>query len=323
MNMFASHLIMIIVVVTCAQTSQPTGTPTTQPRRGDQRDNRRRERLIEPRPESMNDRDRQRYERMLESAARLYNLDELQRAMVRNQIDAMSAERRAAMGADAIEYDRLREEVRKMQSLPGGVESTPESRRTHLRDLRNDPQFRDVRAKLNEFENKYPIDMESAIERVEKLIPPEQAEAGRKRRDERMSAFRQRREQRQQRTAATSQPTTAPSSLEPLEQPAPPPAPLHPWELLVRRFISDHGLTDAQSNAALAMLREVRSRASQIEKTQTDRVTDANALRDAEARKKSLADLNKPYDELFDELKNRLDSLLTAAQRAQSPITHP
>lgn len=311
---------ILLALTSAAQPSDEAGVPTTQPRRGPRRDVQRREQATRPPLNISNEMDRRRYERILESAARLYNLDELQRAMVRNEIETMSAERRVAMGADAGEYDRLREELRKMQLPVEGAEQTQEARRARFRAMRESAEFQELRTKLAELDRKYPIDMESAIGRVEKLLPPEQAAAGRERRERRMTEFRERRGRRRGATV-TSQPAlgvNAAGSEQAVEVKAPLPAPMHPWEKYVREFISRHELTDAQSNAALAMLKDVQGRGGQVEKLQAERVAAANAVRDAEARKKALAELNKPYDELFAELKRRLDSLLTAAQRAKS-----
>lgn len=321
--MFMVRWITILLALTSAAGAQPTeglGAPTTQPRRGARREMQRREQASQPPLNIANEMDRRRYERILESAARTYNLDELQRAMVRKEMETMSAERRVAMGADAGEYDRLREELRKLQTPPEGGEQTPEARRARFREMRDSAEFRELRRKLSELDRKYPIDMESAIGRVEKLLPPEQAAAGRERRERRMTEFRERRGRRRGENA-TSQPALGASPekrevAEDVKAAAPPP--LHPWEKYVREFIARYELTDGQSNAALAMLKDVQGRAGQVEKLQADRTAAANAVRDAEARKKALAELNKPYDELFGELKRRLDSLLTAAQRAKS-----
>lgn len=308
--------ITILLAMTSAAGAQPDMGPssaTTQP-----------ERMVRP-PLPMADifqlDDGRRYERILQSVTRTYNLDELQKAMVRNEIETMSAERRVAMGADAGEYDRLREELRKLQTPPEGGEQMPEARRARFRAMRDSSEFRELRAKLSELDRKYPIDMESAIGRVEKLLPPEQAAAGRERRERRMTEFRERRGRRRGENA-TSQPMLGANiakreAAEDVRAAAPPP-PLHPWEKYVREFITRYELSDGQSNAALAMLKDVQGRAGQVEKLQADRVAAANAIRDGDARKKALAELNKPYDDLFGELKRRLDSLLTAAQRAKS-----
>ncbi|MBI5763519.1 MAG: hypothetical protein HZA51_08360 [Planctomycetes bacterium] len=315
--------ITILLALTSAAGAQPTdgtGGPTTQPRRGPRRDVQRREQATQPPLNIANEMDRRRYERILESASRTYNLDELQRAMVRNEIETMSAERRVAMGADAGEYDRLREKLQKMQSPVEGTEQTPEARRARFRAMRDSPEFRELRTKLAELDRKYPIDMEAAIGRVEKLLPPEQAAAGRERRERRMVEFRERRGRRRGENA-TSQPSLGATMVkreaaEDVKAPAPPP--MHPWEKYVREFVSRNELTDAQTNAALAMLKDVQGRAGQVEALQADRVAAANSIRDGDARKKALAEMNKPYDELFEELKRRLDALLTAAQRAKS-----
>ncbi len=93
-------------------------------------------------------------------------------------------------------------------------------------------------------------------------------------------------------------------------------AKLHPWEKYVREFNLQHMLTKPQRAAAMSILKDVRKRAIQIEQTNAKKVVEANKIKDEAARKARLKALNKPIDRLFDELKKRLEGLLTASQRA-------
>jgi hypothetical protein len=65
----------------------------------------------------------------------------------------------------------------------------------------------------------------------------------------------------------------------------------------------------------MAILKDVQARGTQIERVYGPRIAAAKQLQDPEARKKLLAELNKPTEKLFEELKTRLDRLLTASQR--------
>jgi hypothetical protein len=292
-----------------------------------------------------------RTDRYVEMATRRYDLDETQAAMVRGEIEQMEAQRRAAMGADASEYDRLQEEMFTIWNQNRADGAVTPAGPERWRGLRNDPRFADIRARMREIERKYPADVDTVLKRVESLLPPEKIERARQRRIERDAARAAARRRRMAReadpgadsaaaagdTAATPE-NAGPGRLtptKPLQPEAPgmpvvppiepaaadPPAAAvqgHPWEQYVKRFIADRGLSGAQSNAALAILKDARFRAGQIEKASADRWTVARQIPDRAAREKRLAELNQPIDQVFEELKLRLDSLLTAAQRAKA-----
>lgn len=98
------------------------------------------------------------------------------------------------------------------------------------------------------------------------------------------------------------------------------PLPLHPWEKYVREYVITYALTPAQQSAANSILKECRTRADRIERVNAPKNEEAEALKDASARSKRLAELKKPIDKLFEELKSRLDGLLNASQRKKANI---
>lgn len=93
------------------------------------------------------------------------------------------------------------------------------------------------------------------------------------------------------------------------------PRPLHPWEKYVREYVKIHAFTPAQQAAAMSILKELRARAARIERINAPKIVEAEALENTTMRTKRLADLQKPIDKLFEELKARLDGLLNASQR--------
>lgn len=112
----------------------------------------------------------------------------------------------------------------------------------------------------------------------------------------------------------------------PPAQPAPalPAArPLSEWEKYVLEFIEKNELSESQRNSAMSILKDLTVRAQQVEQANKDRVAAAQGIADARARKQKLDELNAPIDRLFHELKKRLDSLLTAAQRAKAKAAEP
>lgn len=344
------------------QPAEPTQNPqdesarSSEPRRGREgRGERRRDRWARFQSATPSERAQMRLDRMVEMSARTYDLDEMQKVMVRQELDRMQAERRVEMGADADEMDRLREQMMEFWSRPreaadgaDGADGAGEDRRQRWRELRDDPEFRKLRDKMRVLEEKYPMNWEAAAQRVEALLPPEQAERGRLRREARQDRWRDRRggdrnrggpgrrDDREPRGGAAAAPAasaesapaaaaggqpvgSAPQAKTAAEQPVGE-RQSHAWEVYTRQFISQHELTDAQANAAHGILRDVQNRAAQIEAVLADRLAEAEKIRDSAARQKRLTELRAPIDQLFSELKLRLDGLLTAAQRQRAGV---
>lgn len=279
---------------------------------------------------------------MVDRAARTYELDETQKSLVRIEMENMQRERREAMGPEAEEYEKLREQLfHYWRPRSDGSEANPtdrEDRRERRRRMMEDPEYLKTRERLRTLEQKYPVNWEDAMHRVEVLLPADQAEKGRKqieerlaRREEREQRWQDRSEGRRSRRNASDSNTPAGSfgdrSTPPkTESPSPdaqtvqtPPAPPHPWEIYVRHFIAEHELTTAQQAAAMAILKDVRSRAGQIELSLREKIAAAEKLADPASRIKRLGELHQPIEQLFTELKTRLDGLLTASQRAPAP----
>lgn len=285
------------------------------------------------------ERSQMRVDRLVEMTARTYELDESQKVMVRQEILQMQAERRVAMGADAEELDKLREKMGQFwrsQQDAGGGDADSRPRRDRRREIRSNPELREIRDKMRALEDKYPIDWDAAAKRVEALLPPEQAEKGRARRAEREARWQDRRGNRDRRrgearsnvNGRVAGDSIRNQSITQAEQRVPPAteqaqsgngtapvAAIHPWESYTNEFISHHGLTPAQTNSAKAILHDLMQRSAQFESSISDRLAEAEKIVDAVSRKKRIADLTAPNERLFDELKTRLDGLLTAAQR--------
>ena len=268
-------------------------------------------------------------DRWVDRADRLYELDDDQRSIVRIEIENIQRERREAMGPEAEEYDRLREQMfQYWRPTPGsddGQRGDRETRRERRRRMMEDPRVRQVRRRLQELERKYPVEWEKAMHRVEALLPAEQVHRGREKIEERMARRADREERRRRSDSPPDDTMPAPPSAEPspatdttVERKSSAQAPTHPWEAYVLKFAAEHDLTAAQQAAAQAILKDVRTRAAQLELTLRDKISAAEQLPDPAARARRLAELQQPSEQLFAELKTRLDGLLTAAQRAAS-----
>ncbi|MCB9858284.1 MAG: hypothetical protein H6818_21585 [Phycisphaerales bacterium] len=107
----------------------------------------------------------------------------------------------------------------------------------------------------------------------------------------------------------------------PTQAPKEKPIPLDKWEQYVRDFIADYKCTAEQSHSALSILSELKDRADVYEKTSKKRLDAANEIKDRKERQKRIDEINAPVDRLFEQLKRRLDGLLTTHQRAIKKAT--
>lgn len=329
--------ILLLAGLVPAQPS-PTGEPETpdRPRRGERRERRQRDRDFAQRyrASSADEQEKLRNERLIERTARMYELSEDQKQLVRTEIESMQMQRRTTMGPDAAEYDKLRAQMfdfwtqRAVAEEQGG---SRENNRESVRRMRRDPEFAKLRDRLEEFERKYPIDWEASAKRIESLLPPEQAARGRQRREARQERWESRRAERDARRAAQRQENAATAGPESARSPSaaqapavspanvavlnPPPANVHPWEKYVRDYIKEHAFSEAQATSAMAILKDTRTRAGQIETTLAPRLEEARKISDPAARKAREEELNRPIEQLFEELKARMAGLLTVEQR--------
>jgi len=98
-----------------------------------------------------------------------------------------------------------------------------------------------------------------------------------------------------------------------------PPAPeLDEWDKYVDQTAKKYGFDDSQRTKGQAVLKDLRKRAEQYRASRSNDYVQARQNTDAKARAETLKKLNQPIDALFDELKQRLDSLATAQQKAKA-----
>jgi len=127
----------------------------------------------------------------------------------------------------------------------------------------------------------------------------------------------QRRRRRRTETAPATQPQTRQAH-----------PPLGNWQAYVESFVTRYRLSESQAQSARSILDEVRSRAEKSRDSTAEQLKAVERhLEDASPQNREQLQqqrriLLRPIAKLFDELKQRLDSLLTAAQRGQ-PTTNP
>lgn len=105
-------------------------------------------------------------------------------------------------------------------------------------------------------------------------------------------------------------------------QPPPPPLapapPLDDWEKHMQATANKYGFDAGQLTNARSILSDLRRRAYQYQASRAEDFARAELMTDAKARAEQLKNLNKPIDALFEELKQRLESLPTQHQRQKA-----
>lgn len=273
-----------------------------------------------------------RLEGMVEMTARNYELNDAEKASVRQEMQTMQSERRAAMGADADEYDRLREKMFEFWNRPREGGQARDGQPPDWRGMRDNPEFRELQEKLRTLDEKYPFDWQASIARVEKVIPADKVAKGKARMEERRAQWanrdrdngrdRDRRddrgdrgERRRRRDGArggdngTSPPPAAVEQAK-VEAILKTSKTVHPWEEYTNSFSARYKLDAAQIASAQSILKDSLARGSKLE--QEDAARAGNA-----ATGKKSPELTAALDNIFKELKGRLDALLTAEQRTK------
>ncbi len=287
-----------------------------------------------------------RLERMWVLVGRTYDLTDEQRPAVHDVLRKMQSEHYAAMGPDGAELDRLQKQMAEYWS--SRLERDEPGRG---RGAWQDPEFRALRDQLAEIRARHPFDMDAAAARIEALLPPEQAEAGRQRRAEwreRRMRWEQGREAREvcrgrgEGPADSTNPEARPRAAERrrerfeaqrerwmlrrTEREATPPpdgVPLapqaadeHPWRRYAREFAAANRLDAAQRASVEAVLKDVLARAEDYRRAKARELGETMWLPPSPERDAKMRELQAPLDNLFEEVRSRLDDLLTAEQRA-------
>ncbi len=272
--------------------------------RREERRARRRDRMEQAATATAEQRREMRIDWMVDRMARTYELTDEQRVPVRAELTQISEERRARMGTDAARMDELEEQIRDYRMKRR--ESGAPGERDRLRD---DPEYRTLREQLRSIRDQHPFDWDATVQRVEKLLPQDQVEAGRARRNER----RERRNERMARRAERGMngingPGRTWRQRPVLDQNAAMPTvpAAAEWEQYTRDLIARYEFDAGQVNAARSVLKDVSTRGEQIERKIAEQAAAGGARSET---------LEAQRSELFHELKQRLDKLVTEKQR--------
>ncbi len=251
---------------------------------------------------------------------RTYELSEEQQGTVRAELKQMNDERRESLGPDAEKLDRVREEMRQYWRKRMG--SDDNDGRRAWRGMMDDEEFTKLRDQMRSLRERTSFDWQESNERIEMLLPAEQVEAGRKRREEMMTRWTARRENGDRggrwgngdsRGAWGERWRERRRAREALATP-----PVDSWDEFTRNFTEKYGFDSAQSSAAGAILKDVKGQANTIQKKQQDARASLETVEDRGERAQRTAELDEPVSALFAELKTRLESLVTERQRRKA-----
>ncbi len=279
-----------------------------------------RERMEQMASATPEERQKMRLDWRVSMLTRTYELSEEQQGMVRAEIERMNDERRKSLGPDAEKLDRLREEMRQYWRERMG--SDDNDGRRAWRGMMDDEEFTKLRDQMRFLRERTSFDWQERNECIEKLLPAEQVEAGRKRREEMMTRWTERREngdsgrrwgngdsrgewgqrwrdRRREREARRTPPVDS-------------------WDEFTRNFIEKYGFDSAQSSTAGAILKDLKGQATTMQRKQQDAGASLETVEDRVERARRAAELDEPISALFTELKTRLENLVTERQRRQA-----
>ncbi len=277
----------------------------------------RRERMASATPEERRD---MRLDWQISTLTRTYELSEEQKGKVRAELKRMDDERRKSLGPDAEKLDRVREEMR--QYWRKRMESPDNDGRRNWRGMMDDEEFTKLRDQMRSLRERTSFDWQENNERIEKLLPAEQVEAGRKRREEWMSRWEERRESGERGTRRGDGDSRGGwgerwRDRRPAREARVTP-PVDSWDEFTRKFIEKYGFDSAQRSSAGAILKDIKGQAKTVQAKQQDARTSLETIQDRGERARRASELDEPISALFTALKTRLESLVTERQRRQA-----
>ncbi|MCG8406679.1 MAG: hypothetical protein MI923_15900 [Phycisphaerales bacterium] len=289
---------------------------------------------------------------MIALARHLYEPDPRETVLIEAEINRIQDERWESNEKISEFKAMLAERSRLFQEITAAI-SPDEPPRKKLRQVQRNKDFAKVLSNMRKYERKQGHRFTNYAEQIESVLDPTKVEAARREWKNRVKKSRETNQLREllqglrhRRWRSKTSPQKSPakkdadkikSKSEAGKSKAPskprnakkkpskprsdrgtgPIKPLSEWEAYVRDFIRDYELTPTQSNAALSILRDIQSRAAQVEKRNKGKIAAAQKITDAKLRKQRLAELDEPMQQLFRELCRRLDRLLTGAQRSK------
>ena len=233
-----------------------------------------------------------------------YELTPEQQDLVRTRLDQLKAEQVKYMEPLQQEYQELERKMHDSFS------------RRHNRQEVSAEEATAARDRLHEIWSGSPLmNPERVTEAVEQLLPDQQVEKARLRRAERSA-------EREQRYVSRRQGDRGPRSREQGRQDRGAVAGSgDSWDRYVESFTRLYQLDPAQQAAAQSVLVEMKQRRDTYRESRRADFDALDKIEDRQARREAYEKLNKPTEQLFEQLKERLMRIPTNAQRnAAGPL---
>jgi hypothetical protein len=246
--------------------------------------------------------------------AQMYDLNDQERALVRAELAEIRTQRETSADPQEVERRRLGEEMRQLWEQRRRGEPVDEQRMQQLRD-----QLRGAWSQSR-------AGWEQVMQQVESVIPPEKVAIGRERREQMRQRFAQRqqgggpgpgqgdprgrdrsRRDRSSRDRSSRDRGDAAADMR------------DDWQRYVDTFCNHFKLDAGQRASAQAILRECLERRDKIRQQSRDELMKVADISDAGERAAKMAELRKPIDDVFQELKDRLEQIPTTTQRLEAP----
>ncbi len=288
-----------------------------------------------------------RLQRLVGMLARTYDLDDSQKQAVAAEAKKMQVEYYEKLGPAAAEMDQLEGDMAKYwaERRPGGRGRGQRPRGgppgagamgpggMGMGGPGRDPEFAKPRDRLRELRQAHPFDIEAAFKRIETILPADKVAIGQQRRAEWQQQMQNWREGRDARRGADGgqgprrrerPPTAAGPEAGGGDAPLGGPteatvarsaAPEHAWEAFARKFAAQHELTAPQLAASRSIVKEMIGRETAYRASKKADFAEAEKIASPGERAARVKQLEQPVEEMFGELKTRLDELLTAEQR--------
>jgi hypothetical protein len=281
-------------------------------------------------------RDRSEYtvNRYLNFYARMFRLDDAQRIDLKKKLEVLAEEQNAFLEGFEGQFEAIREKIAKAQADAKSSEIPAELQE-------------ELRVTLENMRAQMPLNDERVEAELAKMLPATQMDEGRQRLAEHRKQQQERQAHKQVRqdidqrgpmytvrgeerarpqvgqTASVTPGPAAPATptpVPPIDKPAAPEAQpleekvLSPWERYGEQFIAHYRMDPAQQETVRRIVKELIDRRADYEAKHAADYEALDQLTEPQRRAEEQAALDKPINEMFEELKQRLTEIPTTAQ---------
>lgn len=208
-----------------------------------------------------------------------------------------------ARGLRAQSIERIGERLRVGRDLRDGEDGAAEAW-TKLTSAGEKLEDRRILERRQEIKREHPIDWSDLADRIEDILPHEQAIRGRQRLADRLPLTISSRHGQE----VAGDTSSADDGTNDVDR----------WEAYVRKFTARYQLTDGQANAAVSILVDVRAQDARLTRAMREEVALFQTNADEESARRRREVHQFEVDDLLDGFKTRLDSLLTTVQQQTS-----